>query len=53
MTENDLAGLEDQLSHDLGVSTDHLQWEHVETVGWAHDGGNTSLATLSVVAGLM
>jgi len=53
MTENDLVGLEDQLSHDLGVSTDHLQWEHVETVGWAHDGGNTSLAMLPVVAGLM
>jgi hypothetical protein len=53
MTETDLPELEDQLSHELGVSTDHLQWEHVESVGWRHDGGSTSLALLPVVAGLM
>jgi hypothetical protein len=53
VTENDLPGLEDRLGHDLGVSTDHLQWEHIETVGWSHDGGNTSLTMLPVVAGLM
>ena len=53
VTDSDLPGLEDRLAHELGVSTDQLQWEHVETVGWAHDGGNTSLAMLPVVAGLM
>jgi len=53
MAESDLPGLEDQLGHELGVSTDQLQWEHVEAVGWAHDGGSTSLAMLPVVAGLM
>ena len=53
MTESDLPGLEDQLGQELGVATDQLQWEHVETVGWAHDGGSTSLGGLAVVAGLM
>jgi hypothetical protein len=53
MTESDLPGLEDQLGQELGVATDQLQWEHVETVGWAHGGGSTSLAALPVVAGLM
>jgi hypothetical protein len=53
MTEGDVPGLEDQLGQEFGVATDHLQWEHVETVGWAHDGGSTSLAVLAVVAGLM
>ena len=53
MAESDLPGLENQLGHELGVSTDQLQWEHVESVGWAHDGGSTSLAMLPVVAGMM
>jgi hypothetical protein len=53
MTESDLPGLEDQLGHALGVATDQLLWEHVESVGWAHDGGNRSLAVLPAVAGLM
>jgi hypothetical protein len=53
MTETDMPGLEDQLGQALGVATDQLQWEHVETVGWGHDGGTTSLAALPVVAGLM
>jgi hypothetical protein len=53
MTETDLPGLEDQLGQALGVSTDQLQWDHVESVGWCQDGGSTSWATLPVVAGLM
>ncbi|HSF68992.1 MAG TPA: hypothetical protein VLA47_01330 [Nitrospira sp.] len=53
MTEGDVPGLEDQLGHALGVSTDHLQWEHVQAAGWTHDGGSSSLAMLPVVAGLM
>ena len=53
MTETDVPGLEDQLGQELGVATDQLQWEHVETVGWGHDGGTTSLAALPVVAALM
>jgi hypothetical protein len=53
MSENDLPELEARLGHELGVSTDQLQWAHVEAVGWAHDGGSSSLAMLPVVAGLM
>jgi hypothetical protein len=53
MTDSDMPGLEDALSHEIGVSTDHLQWDHVETVGWVPLGGTTSLAVLPVLAGLM
>ena len=53
MTESDLPGLEDQLGHTLGVATDQLLWDHVDSVGWAHEGGNRSLAVLPAVAGLM
>jgi hypothetical protein len=53
MAESDLHGLENQVGHELGVSTDQLQWAHVEAVGWAHDGGSSSFAMLPVVAGLM
>lgn len=53
MTDSDVPGLEHALGHELDVSTDHLQWDHVETVGWVPLGGSTSLAALPVVAGLM
>jgi hypothetical protein len=53
MAESDFPELENQLGHELGVVTDQLQWAHVEAVGWAHDGGSSSLAMLPVVAGLM
>jgi hypothetical protein len=53
MAESELPGLEDQLGHALGVSTDQIMWEHVEAAGWTHDGGSTSFALLPVVAGMM
>jgi hypothetical protein len=53
MTDCDIPGLEDALGRELDVSTDHLHWDHVETVGWVPLGGSTSLAALPVVAGLM
>ena len=53
MTDSEVPGLEDQLGRVLGISTDRLHWDHVESVGWSQDGGSTSLATLPVVAGLM
>jgi hypothetical protein len=53
MAESELPGLEDQLGHALGVSTDQIMWEHVEAVGWNRDGGSTSFALLPVVAGMM
>ena len=59
VTEIVLAGdsplpmLEQALNRELGLSTERLDWEAVERVGWAHDGGSTSWATLPVVAGVM
>lgn len=53
VTDCDVPGLEDTLGNDLGVATDQLQWNHVESLGWSHEGGSRSLATLPVVAGLM
>ena len=53
MSDAELGGLEDHLGRHLDVSTDQLQWEHVEAVGWSQDGGSTSLAMLPVVAGLI
>jgi len=45
--------LEQALNRELGLSTERLDWEAVERVGWTHDGGSTSWATLPVVAGVM
>lgn len=45
--------LEQSLNSELGLSTERLDWEAVERLGWTHDGGSTSWATLSVVAGVM
>jgi hypothetical protein len=41
------------LNRELGLTTKRLDWEAVERVGWTHDGGSTSWATLPVVAGVM
>jgi hypothetical protein len=45
--------LEQALNRELGLSTERLDWEAVERVGWTDDGGSTSWATLPVVAGVM
>ena len=45
--------LEQALNSELGLSTERLDWEAVERLGWTHAGGSASLATLSVVAGVM
>jgi len=45
--------LEQALNRELGMSTERLDWEAVERVGWTHDGGSTSWATLPVLAGVM
>ena len=59
VTEIVLAGdspfptLEQALNSELGLSTERLDWEAVEGLGWTHDGGSTSWATLPVVAGVI
>ena len=45
--------LEQVLNRELGLPTERLDWEAVEGLGWTHDGGSTSWATLPVVAGVM
>ena len=45
--------LEQALNSELGLSIERLEWEAVERLGWTHDGGSTSWATLPVVAGVM
>jgi Tfp pilus assembly PilM family ATPase len=45
--------LEQALNSELGLSTERLDWEAVERLGWTHDGGSTSWATLPVVAGMI
>lgn len=53
VTDSEMPGLEDALGNELGVATDLLHWDHVENLGWSHDGGSKALAALPVVAGLM
>lgn len=53
MTDCDVPGLEDALGNELGVATEQVDWDHVETLGWSREGGSTSLAALPVVAGLV
>jgi hypothetical protein len=59
VTEIVLAGdspfpmLEQALNRELGLSVERLDWEAVGRVGWRHNGGSTSWATLPVVAGVM
>jgi len=45
--------LEPALNSALGLSTERLDWEAVKRLGWTHDGGSTSWATLSAVAGVI
>jgi hypothetical protein len=45
--------LEQALNSELGLSAERLDWEAVERLGWTHNGGSTSWATLPVVAGVM
>jgi hypothetical protein len=52
-SDSPLPTLEQVLNRELGLSTERLDWEAVEGLGWTHDGGRTSWATLPVVAGVM
>ena len=45
--------LEQALNREFGLSTEMLDWETVKRLGWTHDGGSTSWATLPAVAGVM
>jgi hypothetical protein len=52
-SDSSVPRLEQTLNSELGLSTERLDWEAVERLGWTHDGGSTSWATLPVVAGVM
>jgi hypothetical protein len=53
VSDSPFPNLEQMLNSELGLSTERLDWETVERLGWTHDGGSTSWATLPVVAGVM
>jgi len=52
-SDSPLPTLEPALDDALGLSTERLDWEAVKQLGWTHDGGSTSWATLSAVAGVI
>ena len=52
-SDSPFSTLEQALNSELGLSTERLDWEAVKRLGWTHDGGSTSWATLPVVAGVM
>jgi hypothetical protein len=51
--DSPLPTLEQALDSELGLSTERLDWEAVERLGWTHDGGSTAWETLPVVAGVI
>ncbi len=52
-TDGGLSSLQAELEQELGISVERVDWEHVRSLGWTHDGGNTSWAALPVVAGML
>jgi type IV pilus assembly protein PilM len=53
VSDCELSGLEDSLGDAFGVVTEQLDWDHVESLGWSHEGGSTALAALPALAGLV
>ncbi len=53
VTEEDVPGLDDILNGELGVTVNRLEWDHVDALGWSHEGGRQSTAVFPVVAGLL
>jgi hypothetical protein len=53
VTDGPVAALEQALGLEFGLGTEVLDWEHVEHLGWVYESGSTSIAALSVVAGVM
>lgn len=53
VSDTPVTALEQALGLELGVGTEVLDWEHVEQMGWVHEGGSTSIAALPVVAGVV
>ena len=53
VSDCELSGLDDALGDALAVGTEQLDWDHVESLGWSHEGGSTALAALPALAGLV
>jgi len=53
VTDCELPNLEDALGEAFDVGIEQLDWDHVESLGWTHEGGSTALATLPAIAGLV
>ncbi len=52
-SDHPISALDAAFGRELGVSTEQCDWEHVEQLGWMHDGGSTSLAAFPVLAGVI
>ena len=52
-SDHPIPALDTAFDRELGVSTEHCDWEHVEQLGWRHDGGSTSLVAFPVLAGVI
>ena len=53
MTEEDIPGLDEALGNELGIAVSRLEWDHLASLGWSHQGGSLSAAALPAVAGLV
>ena len=52
-SDHSISALDKALSQALDASTEQCDWEHVEHLGWMHNGGSTSLAAFPVLAGVI
>src|SRR5574341_57482 len=52
-SDHSISTLDTAFRHEVDVSTEQCDWEHVEQLGWMHNGGSTSLAAFPVLAGVI
>jgi type IV pilus assembly protein PilM len=52
-SDHSISALDTAFRHELDVSTEQCDWEHVEQLGWMPNGGSTSLAAFPVLAGVI
>jgi len=53
VSDSPFPALDQALNSELGLSTERLDWESVEKLGWRHEGGSRPWAALPIVAGVI